>query len=357
MNMVPLALTLVLAVPGLACGGSSEPDGVTPSAAAAEQASPAPPGAPASDAKPVTPVQAPPLTPGDRGPVVARVNGTPIYKNDYEGALANFMQSNQIGPEAPDDRVAEAKKLVMDGLIGSELLYQKAKAIPIEVPQAEVDQAIASTKSGMGEEAFNAELLRRGMTQKDLENLIRQNLMVQKMIKEQVVDALTVADAEIKAFYDANQKEMQKPENVEASHILVRSNASDPAEKKAAARKKIDEAQKRIKAGEDFAAMAKEYSEDGSAANGGSLGPIVRGQTVPAFEEPAFKLAIGQVSDVVETQFGYHIIKVTGKHTGSVAPYDEVKGKIGEHLKQKKAREAIEKLVESLRASAKVELL
>jgi len=288
---------------------------------------------------------------------VARVNGVVIYKADYDSALAAFMQNNQMGPDATEDQKKEAQKMVMDGLIGSELLYQKAKTIPIEVPQAEVDDAIKQMRSGMGEAGFQNELQRRGMSQADVEGLVKQNLMIQKLIKEQVLDRVTVSDAEMKAFYDEHQKEMQKPEDVEASHILVRSSSSDPADKRAAARKKIDEALSKIKSGEDFAATAKTYSEDTSASQGGTLGAIHRGQTVPAFEEAAFKLNVGQVSDVVESQFGYHIIKVTGKHPAGVAEMSEVKDRIGEFLKQKKSRETVETMVASLRAAAKVEIL
>lgn len=368
MNMIPFVLLLVLAVNGTACGGADKPNAGAAGAGAVESASPLAADAPGSDSKPApaAPAQAqatPPSTPlappspGDRGPVVARVNGTPIYKIDYDSALANFMQSNQLGPDTPEEQKKEAQKVVMDGLIGSELLYQKARLIPIEIPQADVDKAIAQTKTGMGEDGFKSELQRRGMSEKDLENLVRQNLMVQKMIKEQVVNTVTVSDADMKTFYDEHQKDMAKPEDVEASHILVRSNPSDPAEKKTAAREKIDLALKRVKAGEDFGQMAKEYSEDGSAANGGSLGPIHRGQTVPAFEEAAFKLGVGQVSEVVESQFGFHIIKVTAKHPSGVAAFDEVKGRIAEFLKQQKSRDAIEKTVAGLRSEAKIEIL
>src|SRR5678816_1424648 len=222
MNRIPFILLFVLAVNGTACGGAEKPSAGATGAGAAENASPLAADAPGSDAKPQAASTQPPaaaLAPGDRGPVVARVNGTPIYKVDYDSALANFMQSNQLGPDAPEEQKKEAQKVVMDGLIGSELLYQKARLIPIEVPQAEVDKAIAQTKTGMGEEGFKSELQRRGMSEKDLENLVKQNLMVQKMIKEQVVNTVTISDADMKTFYNEHQKDMAKPENVEASHI------------------------------------------------------------------------------------------------------------------------------------------
>src|SRR5262245_17574207 len=274
MNMIPLTMAIVLALQAAACGSGAEaPSGTA--VASAQTGQPAAPATGEAQTPSTTPATTPtpmPTKPGERGPAVARVNGTPIYKVDYDAALANFMQSNQMGPEAPEDKKQEAKKIVLDGLIGSELLFQKAKSVPIDVPQTEVDEAIKQTRSGMGEEGFAQELARRGMNESDLTGLVKQNLMIQKFIREQVLNAVTVSDAETKTFYDEHQAEMQKPEGVEVSHILVRFTPTEPEDKKTAARKKIDEALTRIKAGEDFAAMAKAYSEDNSASAGGVLG-------------------------------------------------------------------------------------
>ena len=359
MNKTLLVLTLALTVTVTACGNTAEqPNAAPPAADGSTSASPASPATadnPAS--QPAGAAAAAPATPIDRGPVAARVNGVPIYKIDYETALQNFMQSNNLGPDTPEDKRKEIDKIVLDGLIGTELLYQKAKATPIEVPQADIDRAVTQTKENMGEEGLVTELAKRKMVPGDLANLIRQNMMIQKMIQETVVGPLQVTDAEMKQFYDEHISEMAEPESVEASHIMVKTAAADPAEKKAEARKKIDGALARTKSGEDFGAVAKSVSEDGSAANGGQLGAVRRGQTPPPFESAAFGLEVGQVSGVVESQFGLHIIKVTAKHPAGTAPFEKAKPRIGEFLKQQKSQKAIEQLVDSLRSSAKVEIL
>ena len=340
MNKTLIVLTLALTVTVTACGNTAE----QPNAAA-----------PAGDAAASKP--AVPSTPMDRGPIAARVNGVPIYRVDYDTALENFMQSNNLGPDTPADKRKEIDKIVMDGLIGTELLFQKAKAASIEVPQADIDRTLTQTKENMGEEGLAAELAKRKMVPEDLSNLVRQNMMIQKMIQETVIGPLQVTDAEMKQFYDEHLAEMAEPESVEASHIMVKSAPADPADKKAEARKKIDGALARAKSGEDFAAVAKSVSEDGSAANGGSLGSVRRGQTPPAFESAAFGLGVGQMSGVVESQFGLHIIKVTAKHPAGTAPFEKAKPRIGEFLKQQKSQKAIEQLVDSLRSAAKVEIL
>jgi len=349
MKRLPFLLLVVLALQGTACGAPADQ-----SAAATAQDEPAT--SPAGQEPAAAPGTAQPADAG-RGPVMARVNGVPIYKGDYEMALTSFMRSNNLGPDMTPEQQDEVHKVVLDGLIGSELLFQKAKAIPIEVPQEEIDKVVSQTRSRMGEEAFDAEMKNRGMTEADIANQARQNMMVQKLIQDTILAPLTVSEDEITKFYDEHPDEMQRPEGVEASHILIRSKATDTDEQKAQARARIDAAAKRAKAGEDFAALAREYSEDSSASNGGALGVITKGQTVPAFENAAFSLAVGEVSDVVQTQFGYHLIKVTGKKEAGPMPLSEVHDQIGEYLRQTKSRDAIEQMVTSLRSEAKVEIL
>ncbi len=352
MNKLSTLLIMALAGSGSACGGSTEQS--TPAAAPGRAAAQVQGSAPADTPPPAA--QSEQTVMGPRGALVAKVNGVPIYKSDFETAMSNFMQSNAMDAAAHQDR-QKVQQVVLDGLIGSELLHQKAKTIPIEISRAEIDKAVGQAKTSMGEDGYNAELAKRGMTQKDIEEMIEKNLMVQKLINDTIVMTVQIEETEIKKFYDEHPNEMTRPTDVEASHILVKSSPTDPPEKKTEARKKIDEALKKVKAGEDFGTTAQTFSEDSSAARGGALGAIHQGQTVPAFEEAAFKLAVGQVSDVIESQFGYHIIKVTAKHDPVLMPFDEVKDRISSFLKQQKSQEAIQKTVDSLRAAAKVELM
>jgi len=349
MKRLPFLLFVVLALQGIACGTPADQSNAAP----AEEI----PAAAAVGQETATPGDGPQAEPAGRGAVMARVNGVPIYQSDFDLALAAFTRSNNIGPDITKEQQDEVHKIVLDGLIGSELLYQKAKAIPIEVPQEEVDNAVSETRSRMGEDAFAAEMASRGMSPEDIANLARQNIMVQKLIQDVILNPLTVSDEEIKKFYDEHTDEMNRPEGVEASHILIRSAETDAPDKQTEARARIDAAAKRAKSGEDFAALAREYSEDSSASSGGALGIITRGQTVPAFENVAFSLAVGQVSDVIRTQFGFHLVKVTAKHEAGTMPLTEVHDQIANYLKQLKSRDAIETMVTNLRSEAKVEIL
>ncbi|HET9480697.1 MAG TPA: peptidylprolyl isomerase [Candidatus Polarisedimenticolia bacterium] len=344
MNRLAPALMLVVFAHA-ACASPADQTAASPGAAEP---------APVASAQEDAPAPAPT---GTQGPVVARVNGVEILRIDFEQARANYMQTSGAPAQLTPEQQTDVDKAVLDGLIGTELLYQKARSIPIEIPQADVDAAIAQTRAGMGEENFKAEMSRRGMSEEGIAQVVRRNLMVQKMIQERVVGQVTVSEQESQTFYNENQQQMAKPETIKASHILVRSEPNDPAEKRDAARKKIEEARARLKSGEEFAGVARQYSEDGSAAQGGVLGEIPRGRTVPAFEQAAFNLPVGQTSDVVETEFGFHLIRVTARSPAGTASFDEVKGQIGEFLKQRKSQQAIETMVTSLRAEAKIEVL
>ena len=293
--------------------------------------------------------------PDERGPLVARVNGVPIYKIDFDSALESFKKSQGLTGNLTEDQSRQVREVVLEGLIGSELLHQKAQTIPIEVGGEEIDQTVRQTRESLGEESFQAELARRSMSESDLRSLVKQNIMVQKLIQDLIMTRVDVTETEIQQFYQEHQAEMKKPERVEASHILVKSNPSDSAEQKAAARRKIEEAERRAKSGEDFAVLAKEFSDDGTAVNGGKLGNIQRGQTVPSFEDAAFRLNAGEVSEVVESPYGYHVIKVTGHTDPTIATLDEAHDTIAQYLKQKKAQDAIEQMVDTLRAEAKIE--
>ena len=156
------------------------------------------------------------------------------------------------------------------------------------------------------------------------------------------LDKVQVTDAELQAFYDENADRFRHPEQRRASHILIRVSPDAPSAEREAARQKIDGILARAKAGEDFAALATASSQDPvSAAQGGDLGYFGRGQMVPAFEEAAFATPEGAISGVVETQFGYHILKVTGARAAGTVPLDEVREEIQRQVAARKAQEQL----------------
>jgi peptidyl-prolyl cis-trans isomerase C len=363
-----LALSLGL-LASLACAGERAAADPNQAATAAGKDAAAPSGTPgASPAAPAAPapVGSPPAaeTPGapkaalDPNATAAKVNGVPILVKDVTDAMTQFLRSQGAPPNLPDAQITQVRGMVIDALVGRELLYQKGKADGILPSQSELDAVLADAKKPFPtEEAWNDNLKRQGMNAAAFTEMITRRVTIDKEIKQAVLDKIVISDAEAKKYYDEHPDEMTKPEEVRASHILFRTPKDADDATKAPIRAKAEQTLAKAKAGEDFAKLAKENSEDpGSAPNGGDLGFFHHGQMVGPFEDAAFALTVGQLSGVVETPFGFHIIKVTDKHAGGKAPIEEVSGPLKNFLQQKQAREKMQAYLDSLKATAKVEM-
>jgi len=168
---------------------------------------------------------------------------------------------------------------------------------------------------------------------------------------------VSVSAGDVQSFYDKNKDKYVEEEQVRARHILVRVPQEVSPEDEAKLKGKADDTLKRARQGEDFAALASAVSDDGSKENGGDLGFFSRGRMVAPFEEAAFALQPGQMSEVVRTQFGYHIIKVEERKTGRALVFDEAKSQAQEDLTQQRTYERYQQYMAGLRSKAKVEVL
>lgn len=184
------------------------------------------------------------------------------------------------------------------------------------------------------------------------DSFLEQEYMIRAVGKE-----ATVTDEEVKRFYDANEKGFLAPEQVRARHILIRVPSDASGEEKKKAREKIEGVWGRIKKGEDFARVAAELSEDtNSQMNGGDLGYFTKGQMAKPFEEAAFSLKAGQVSGVVETEFGYHLIKVEDHPEARMVTFDAVKEEIRGRLRGEANRLKAEELLRKIARDAGMEI-
>jgi peptidyl-prolyl cis-trans isomerase D len=187
-----------------------------------------------------------------------------------------------------------------------------------------------------------------------------------RQIKYVVIDAAKIAsatpvnDQDIQAYYDQHRAEYQVPDQVKVRHILIKTPLPDPGQKEdekavAAARAKADDVLKQVKAGGDFAKLAAKYSEDTTANQGGELGWIGRGRTVPEFEKVAFSLPKGQTSDLVKSSYGFHIMQVEDRQEAHLKSLAEVKSEILEKVKQQKAEHATEAAANALQSAARAD--
>ena len=288
---------------------------------------------------------------------VAAVNGVIINKDAYDRELDFFVRrAAPGGQQIPDVKMAQMKNEVLESLIDRELLFQETKKKGIQVkPEAVSDQLKKIKERYPNKEEFKKLLSNMGLTESDVQAQIERGMAIQELIDKEVGEKIKISDEETKAFYDKNPQLFQQPEQVKASHILIKVAADAPDAQKAEARKKIEAVQQKAQKGEDFATLAKTYSEGPSGPKGGALGYFRRGQMVKPFEEAAFSLKPNETSEIVETQFGYHLIKVDDKKPATKMAYAEVKDRLSDNLKKQKMDSEANAYIETLRKDAKIE--
>jgi len=327
------------------------------------QATPAPASAPApaqGTPPPAAALQQPPAVkavPAQLPEIVARVNGEAINGAELENAVKGL--EGRAGGPVPADQRDRVYRGVLDDMIGYKLLIQEAKARKIAVPDAEVEAQIAQIRSQFpNQQQFEQALAAQKTTLEAVRNDARSEMSVEKLVEGEIAAKVAVKPEAVSDFYQKNQDKFQQGPRVRASHILITVPQNADAATKQQAKTKAEGILKDLKGGKDFAAVAKENSQDpGSAVNGGDLGFFEQGQMVPPFEQAAFALKPGEMSELVESQFGYHIIKVAEKQAQRVVPLDEAKGQIEQYLGQQNRQAETQAFVNALKAKAKIEIL
>ena len=343
-------LTLIALV--VLCACSKTPGGATTASAA----TPSPQaGAPPADA--LLGAQPPKPVPAQIPEVVARVNGENVTKLDFDRAIAAIEARN--GGPVPAEQRDQIFRSVLDQVIAYRLLVQESRARKLSADEAEIEARIKQIQGQFpSEEAFKQMLTSRQTTLEQMRGDLRQDLVVQKMIENEVAAKAAVTPAQVTDFYAKNPDQFKQPERVRASHILIMVDKNADAAAKTAARTKATDILKDLKAGKDFAALAKQHSQDpGSAQNGGDLGFFQQGQMVGPFNDVAFKLAPGTISDLVETEFGFHIIKVAEKQAPRAIPLEEVRPRLEQYLERTNREQQTDAFVNQLKTKGKIEIL
>jgi peptidyl-prolyl cis-trans isomerase C len=355
-SRVLVALLVTAALTSLSCRKPGPSASATAPAASAAQpaATAAAPGAsrPAA-AAPAPPKPMPPQLPD----VLARVNGEPVERWEFDNAVKRLEA--RAGGSIPAERRDEILRGILDQLVAYHLLAQEARARKFAAADQDVETRVADIRKNFPDEgAFTQAIAAQGLTVDHLRAQTRTNLEVQKVIDAEVSSKVSVQDTDVSAFYQQNLERFKQGESVHASHILITVPQGATPEQKSAARAKAAAALKQVRGGADFAAVARAQSQDpGSAPNGGDLGFFPKGQMTPAFEEAAFKLKAGAVSNIVETPFGFHIIKAVGRRPARTAPLDEVSGQIKDFLTQGQREQKLEQFIAQAKSKSKLEVL
>lgn len=286
----------------------------------------------------------------------ATVNGKAISRAQFDRQMNGVRQRLlQSGHLLSDVELRDVKTRVLESLIDRELLFQESQKKGYKGDAKAVDEQVAQFKKRFETpEAYQQALKSMNLTENSIRDELLKNSAIDQLVQDRFAKGITVSDDETKAFYTERHDLFERPERIHARHILVSVKPDASAEDKKAARKKIDDLKARIKKGEDFAAVAGSNSDCPSKERGGDLGFFARGQMVKPFEDAAFSLAPGAVSDVVETDFGYHLIQVIEKKPQETVPYEEVRPTINEHLQKQKMQQKVEEFLTQAKKDAKI---
>jgi len=306
------------------------------------------------------PVKPNPLA-NDPSVVVVRVNGEDITRGEIMQVVGVAIQrvASQVPPEQLQQFQGQIYQQIKNDLINKKLIDAAVAAADVVVDDAQVTEQLEAIKTQLPEEqTLETALAAQGITVEELTENIKKDLATRTFLEEKAAAVAEATEEEAKEFYDSNPENFVKPETVSASHILVTFNEEDGEEAKAAKKAEIEKIRADIIAGTTtFEDAAKTHSSCPSGAEGGALGTFGKGRMVPEFELAAFTQEVGEVGDVIETQFGFHIIKVTDHQDEGVVTFDESKDQIIGYLTTQKKQQAISDFVKGLRDSATIEEL
>ncbi|MBN1816001.1 MAG: peptidylprolyl isomerase [Sedimentisphaerales bacterium] len=335
-----------------------------------EKAAPAVP-ATGMSANPVVATPAPAQTaaqpvPVDPARVFATVNGIKITGAETEPRVEMMVKQQiaQLGPmgaslppQAFDNLKGRIRPQVVEWLVEQKLVEEKLKSKNIIITDEQIDtqlDAMLSARNMTREDAKKA-VEQQGGTMEEFRSQMKMSMGTEKLLTEYMEGkSEPIDEADAKKFYDENQQAFQEAEQVKASHILIKTENLDEAGK-AQARSRIEEILVKVKAGEDFATLAKEHSDCPSSAKGGDLDFFTKERMVPEFSEAAFSMKVGDVSGVVETKFGYHIIKVTDRKEAKVRSFEEEKDEITEYLTRQQRQRFWDQYRNELKKDAQIE--
>ena len=289
----------------------------------------------------------------------AIVNGQEIAADAVQfelDRLVKFYMSHGMTVDEVRRNLPKLQEKALDQAIGAKLLFDRATQLDLPVSAEELDAEVAKVVGQVGgEENFKKALAAQGISEADFRRELEKGARVNKLVAQACTGVSDPTEEEVAAFYEAHKSEYVVPPQVLCQHILVKSEEGDIPEAKSAAFEKIRAIRERIVAGGDFAAEARQHSDCPSGQQGGSLGWFGRGMMVPEFDKCAFELKKGEVSDIVTTQFGYHIIYKADEKGGGAQTLVDVHDQIKDLLRHNARGQAMDAFVADLRARAKIE--
>ena len=289
----------------------------------------------------------------------AIVNGTPIDRAEFDGELLT-VQKAVLGYGKPITvtQVAAIQKEVLESMVRREILYQESRKAGIKPDENAVDKELKTLRQQFADEAeYKNELNRRNISEATLRSRIERNSAVQQYIERQFAAKVTVTDSDMVSYYQGHLDLFKQPLLLRVNHILVLTDPKWEEARKQDARRKAEQIMKDLKNGKDFASLAREQSDSPTRANGGDLGYIKAGQLEKQFESAVVALKPGETTDLISSEYGFHVFKLTEKKSETVLAYENVKDKIKQFLRDEKAKQDADLYAKTLREKARVEIL
>jgi len=288
--------------------------------------------------------------------VVAQVNGGKVSREVFVRSFSNLKNELQrTGRAVTSENLEAVKRNLLDSIINTELLYQESEIRKVVVDDKEVlAQFDQIRKQFPTEEEFKKSLSHELYTSDELKMEIRKGKMINSLLEADVFGKVKVSEKDAKKYYDENSVVFNRPETIKARHILIRLDQTADKETVAKAEEQMKEIVKKQKEGVNFEELAKQYSEGPSATQGGDLGYFPRGAMFKEFENAAFALKPGEVSGVVRTKVGLHLIKAEDTREAGIIKFAEVKDKVIDRLKMLERRKVMEGYISELRGKADI---
>jgi peptidyl-prolyl cis-trans isomerase SurA len=358
--MLPI-LAALLALSHAADPAAAPPPAAAPAPAPAAPAAPRPAEAPAAPAPAASTGAASKKEPGRTlNRVAAIVNGDVITLRDLEERAGLQWLQAQAEPEGPARERAQARALqgAFEALVAEKLLDAQVKETGVEATDAEIDSVIAETKQRfhLDDEALDRALASEGSNRQAYRLRVKRDLESYRVVQLRVRSRIKVTDDDVVNYYQQHPGEFASGQEIRVRHIFLPVPAGSPAAAEAAARGKAEKALARVRAGEDFAAVARAVSQGPSAADGGDLGWLRRGVVQAEVERAAFALETGQVSGLVRTRTGWQILKVEARRGGEPRPFDQVKDEIRDKLTNDQADVLRQQYVAELKKDAFIDV-
>ncbi|MGO5000035.1 peptidylprolyl isomerase [Oceanisphaera sp. W20_SRM_FM3] len=291
--------------------------------------------------------------------VAAKVNGVEISNFRLERHFADYLlaQGRSVGAIRSPNVYKRLKTEALEQLIDKELLWQEAQKRGLNVDPARVQTALKKLKAAFGSpENFARRLAQEGFDEASYTDYLGQELAAMMMLEALTPVSAPLA-AEVDRLYQLNMKQFERPEQIQARHILLNVSSASDKESVAEVRQQIIGLQQQLNQGADFAALARRYSQDSTAQQGGLLDNFQRGDMVPSFETAAFALLPGAVSEPILTQYGWHLIKLEQRHPAVSMPEQEAKALIKRQLATEQVTQARAEALTRLRSDSELVVL